>query len=102
VRKLFSYVLLVSLLSPTGVELLHAIHDSHEIIAQQGTNINEHKFDCQINLISFQDDDFNLLSSSFYSLIVFQNSLSNIIKAEDPEIDNTSTTFLKRGPPTLA
>ena len=24
------------------------------------------------------------------------------IKAEDPEIDNTSTTFLKRGPPTLA
>ena len=63
VRKLFSYVLLVSILSPTGVEVLHAIHDSHEIITEQNTSINENKFDCQINLLSFQDDDFNFSSN---------------------------------------
>lgn len=100
-RKLFSYVLLVSILSPTGVEVLHAINDSHEIITEQNTSINENKFDCQINLLSFQDDDFNFSSNILHELVIYQIPFINIIEADDLKLDNISSTFLKRGPPTL-
>ena len=100
-RKLFSYVLLVSILSPTGVEVFHAIHDSHEIITEQNTSINENKFDCQINLLSFQDDDFNFSSNILHELVIYQIPFINIIEADDLKLDNISSTFLKRGPPTL-
>lgn len=101
-KKLFSYVLLVSLLSPTGVEVFHAIHDSHEIITEQNSSINENKFDCQINLLSFQNDDFSFLSESSYDFIIYHNQFNIIIKAVDLKLDDISSTFLKRGPPTLA
>lgn len=100
-RKLFSYVLLVSILSPTGVEVLHAIHDSHDIITEQNSSINENKFECQINLLSFQDDDFNFSSNLSYELVIYQIPFTNIIKDDDLKLDDISSTFLKRGPPTL-
>lgn len=100
-RKLFSYVLLVSILSPTGVEVLHAIHDSHDIITEQNLSINENKFECQINLLSFQDDDFNFSSNLSYELVIYQIPFTNIIKDDDLKLDDISSTFLKRGPPTL-
>ena len=100
-RKLFSYVLLVSILSPTGVEVHHAIHDSHEVTTEQNSSINENKFDCQINLLSFQDDDFNFSSNLSYELVIYQSPFINIIEADDLKLDNISSTFLKRGPPTL-
>ena len=100
-RKLFSYVLLVSILSPTGVEVLHAIHDSHDIITEQNLSINENKFECQINLLSFQDDDFNFSSNLSYELVIYQIPFTNIIEDDDLKLDDISSTFLKRGPPTL-
>ena len=100
-RKLFSYVLLVSILSPTGVEVLHAIHDSHDIITEQNSSINENKFECQINLLSFQDDDFNFSSNLSYELVIYQIPFTNIIEDDDLKLDDISSTFLKRGPPTL-
>ena len=100
-RKLFSYVLLVSILSPTGVEVLHAIHDSHEVTTEQNSSINENKFDCQINLLSFQDDDFNFSSNLSYEHVIYQSPFINIIEADNLKLDNISSTFLKRGPPTL-
>ena len=100
-RKLFSYVLLVSILSPTGVEVLHAIHDSHDIITEQNLSINENKFECQINLLSFQDDDFNFSSNLSYELVIYQIPFTNIIKDDYLKLDDISSTFLKRGPPTL-
>ena len=100
-RKLFSYVLLVSILSPTGVEVLHAFHDSHEITTEENSSINENKFECQINLLSFQDDDFKFLSNTSYELLIYQIPFTNIIEADDLKLDDISSTFLKRGPPTL-
>ena len=100
-RKLFSYVLLVSILSPTGVEVLHAIHDSHDIITEQNSSIIENKFECQINLLSIQDDDFNFSSNLSYELIIYQIPFINIIEADDLKLDDIFSTFLKRGPPTL-
>ena len=100
-RNFFSYILLISLLFPAVVETFHAIHDSHEIITELNTSINENKFDCQINLLSFQDDDFNFSSNISHELVIYQSPFVNLIEADDLKLDDISSIFLKRGPPTL-
>ena len=72
-RNLFSYILLISLLSPTVVEAFHAITDSHEIHTEENTNVNQLKVDCQINLLSNQEDDVSFFSEYSYELLISQN-----------------------------
>ena len=102
VRNFFSYVLLISLLSPTAVEVFHAIHDSHEITFEENLNLNKHVFDCQINLVSYQDDDVNFFSNYSYQLKIYQNSSSKYFKVSEINLNNISSTYFKRGPPNMS
>ena len=101
-RNLFSYILLISLLSPTVVEAFHAITDSHEIHAEENTNVNQFKVDCQINLLSNQEDDVSFFSEYSYELLIFQNYFSLSLNYLGLEIDTINSTLQKRGPPNRA
>ena len=101
-RNLFSYILLISLLSPTVVEAFHAISDSHEISSEENLNFSQLKVDCQINLMSNQDDDVNFISNYSYESIISQNYFINSFEYERFEIDSIYSAFLRRGPPNRA
>ena len=101
-RNLFSYILLISLLSPTVVEAFHAIFDSHHVYTEQNIGINQSEVDCQINLLSNEDDDVNFFSQYPYESTISQNYFIPSYHFESFEIDTTNRTFLKRGPPNLA
>ena len=101
-RNLFSYILLISILSPTVVEAFLAISDSHHVSTEQNIGINQSKVDCQINLLSNEDDDVNFFSQYPYESTISQNYFILSYHFESFEIDATKRTFLKRGPPNLA
>ena len=101
-RNLFSYILLISLLSPTVVEAFHAISDSHQVSTEQNINLNQSKVDCQINLLSNEDDDVNFFSQYLNESTFSQNYFIPSYHFERFKIDTTNRTFLKRGPPNLA
>ncbi len=101
-RNLFSYILLISLLSPTVVEAFHAITDSHETHTEERTTFNQFKVDCQINLLSYQEDDSSFSSEYSYELFISSNYFSLFSKYKGLEIDTINSTLLKRGPPSRA
>ena len=101
-RNLFSYILLISLLAPTVVEAFHVITDSHEINTEENTNVSQLKVDCQINLLSNQEDDVSFFSEYSYELLISQNYFSLSLNYLGLEIDTINSTLLKRGPPNRA
>ena len=101
-RNLFSYILLISLLSPTVVEAFHVITDSHEIHSVEYTNVNQLKLDCQINLLSNQEEDVSFLSEYSYDLVIPQNYFSLSLNYQGLEINTINSNLQKRGPPSKA
>ena len=91
-----------SLLSPTVVEAFHVITDSHEINTEENTNVSQLKVDCQINLLSNQEDDVSFFSEYSYELLISQNYFSLSLNYLGLEIDTINSTLQKRGPPNRA
>ena len=101
-RDLYSFILFTSLLFPTVVEAFHAITDSHEIHTEENTNVNQFKVDCQINMLSNQEDDVSFFSEHSYELFISQNYFSLSLNYLGLEIDTINSTLQKRGPPNKA
>ncbi len=101
-RNIFSYILLISLLSPTVVEAFHAITDSHEVYSEKDTNVNQFQIDCQVNLFSIEEDDNSFLSEDSCELVISQNYFSLSLNYLGLEIDTINSTLQKRGPPNRA
>ena len=101
-RNLFSYILLISLLSPTVVEAFHAITDSHEVHSEKYTNVNQFQIDCQINLFSIEEDDNSFLSEDSFELVISQYYFSLSLNYRGLEIDTINSNLQERGPPVRA
>ena len=101
-RNIFSYILLISLLSPTVVEAFHAITDSHEHHIDENKDVNQNLVDCQINLLSNQDDDVIFISEYSYELFISQNYFNLSLSYQGFEITNINNNLQKRGPPSKA
>ena len=66
------------------------------------TNVNQLKVDCQINLLSNQEDDVSFFSEYSYELLISQNYFSLSLNYLGLEIDTINSTLQKRGPPNRA
>ena len=101
-RIFFSYILLISLLSPTVVEAFHALHDSHDISIEENISFHESEFHCQISLFSNQEDDFDLFLNHSYGLYISHNFKSTFKQYKDLLLDTVNSIYPNRGPPVLA
>ena len=101
-RIFFSYILLISLLSPTVVEAFHALHDSHDISIEENISFHESEFHCQISLFSNQEDDFDLFLNHSYESYISHNFKSTFKQYKDLLLDTVNSIYPNRGPPVLA
>ena len=96
-RSLLSYFFLITLLFPSVVESVHAIHDSHDICDDLSTHFHKENQSCDLALyfsvdIDNSSDDFNLSQDFNYS--IENNSISQNL------FSNSSSSDIKyRGPP---
>ena len=98
-RNFFSYILLISLLSPTVVESFHALHDSHDNSIEGNISIHESETHCQISLFYNLDDDIYFFIDNSYTLISFQKSRLHLNSYKGLKL-NTDFSFIHyRGPP---
>ena len=101
-RNFFSYILLISLLSPTVVEAFHALHDSHDISIEENISIHESQFNCQISLFSNQEDDIDFLSNHSYESHISHNFKSTFSQYKELLLIADYSILPNRGPPNLA
>ena len=101
-RIFFSYILLISLLSPTAVETFHALHDSHDISTKENISIHESEFHCKISLFSNQEDDLDLFLNHSYESYISHNFKSTFKQYKVLLTDTVYNIHLNRGPPVLA
>ena len=102
VRNFFSYILLLSLLSPSVVEAFHAIYDSHDFSIEENLSIHESEFDCELSLFLIQEDDLDYLVSYSYESFI-SHSFKITFKQYKEILLNTDYSILpNRGPPILA
>jgi len=102
VRNFFSYILLISLLSPTVVEAFHAIYDSHDISVEENISIHESRVNCQISLFSNQEDDLDLFSNYSYELYISHNFKTTFNQYSELLLNTDYSILPNRGPPNLA
>ncbi len=101
-RNFFSYILLISLLSPTVVEAFHAFHDSHDISIEENISIHDSETHCQISLFSNQEDDLDLFLNHSYESYI-SHYFKNTFNQYNELLLNTDYSILpNRGPPNLA
>ena len=101
-RNFFSYILLISLLSPTVVEAFHAFHDSHDISIEENISIHESETHCHISLFSNQEDDLDLFLNHSYESYISHN-FRNTFNQYNELLPNIDCSILpNRGPPNLA
>ena len=101
-RNFFSYILLISLLSPTVVEAFHAIHDSHDISIEENISIHESETHCQISLFSNQEDDLDLFLNDLYESYISHNFKATFNQYNELLLNTDYGILPNRGPPNLA
>ena len=101
-RNFFSYILLISLLSPTVVEAFHALHDSHDISIEENISIHESQFHCQISLFSNQEDDIDFLSNHSYESYISHKFKSTFSQYRELLLITDYSILPNRCPPNLA
>ena len=102
VRNFFSYILLISLLSPTVVEAFHAIHDSHDISIEENISIHESEVHCKISLFSIQEDDLDFFSNHSYESYISHYFKSTFNQYNELLLNTEYSIMPNRGPPNLA
>ena len=101
-RNFFSYILLISLLSPTVVESFHALHDSHDISIEENISIHESQFHCQISLFYNQEDEIDFISNNSYESYI-SHKLKSTFNHYNVLLSNADFSIQpNRGPPNLA
>ena len=101
-RNLFSYILLISLLSPTVVEAFHALNDSHDISIEENISIHEYETHCQISLFSNQEDDLDLFLNYSYESYISHNFTTTFNQYNELLLNTDYSILPNRGPPNLA
>ena len=101
-RNFFSYILLISLLSPTVVEAFHAIHDSHDISIEENISVHESEVHCKISLFSIQEDDLDFFSNHSYESYISHNLKTTCNQFNELLLNTDYSIQLNRGPPYLA
>ena len=101
-RNFFSYILLISLLSPTVVEAFHAIHDSHDISIEENISIHESEVHCKISLFSIQEDDLDFFSNHSYESYISHYFKTTFNQFNELLLSTDYSILPNRGPPNLA
>ena len=97
-RSLLSYFFLITLLFPSVVESVHAIHDSHDICDDLSIHFHEENRSCDLALYFSVDIDNN--SNDFYLAQDFNYSLKESNSISQNLFSNSSSSDIKyRGPP---
>ena len=102
VRNFFSYILLISLLSPTVVEAFHALNDSHDISIEEKISIHESETHCQISLFSNQEDDLDLFLNDSHESYISHNFKTTFNQYNELLLSTDYSILPNRGPPNLA
>ncbi|MBT7682880.1 MAG: hypothetical protein HN636_00290 [Cryomorphaceae bacterium] len=99
-RSLLSYFFLITLLFPSVVESVHAIHDSHDICDDLSIHFHEENQSCDLALYFSVDIDNN--STDFYLAQDFNYLLKESNSNSQNLFSNSSSSDIKyRGPPII-
>lgn len=98
-RNFFSYILLISLLSPTVVESFHALHDSHDNSIEGNISIHESETHCQIYLFSNQEEDLDLFLNHSYESYISHNFKTTFTQYNELLLNTDYSILPNRGPP---
>ena len=97
-RSLLSYYFLITLLFPSIVESVHAIHDSHDTCDDISIHFHKENQSCDLALYFSVDIDNN--SNDFYLVQDFNYLLKESNSNSQNLFSNSSSSDIKyRGPP---